>query len=183
MSRAMSAPMNPVRLERAVLDLLASRDPPPASRWRSLGAGGLTKLYAMAVSPSETDRGHRFRGAALATLGRLGALSRIHAMFDALAERDLPVVVRCGAIEGLGFLRHDRAIAILQSQAFHMEFKVRLYACQALSRIGSAGAKRILCDIAQRDAHHQVRRAAKAELTALDGPTPILLVQTAMACD
>ena len=175
----MNEPMSPVRLETQVLDLLASREPVPAGQWRALGASGLTRLYAIAVSPSESVRGARFRAAALITLGRPGALSRIHAMFDALADTEVPVVVRCGAIEGLGMLRHDRAIPVLQSQAFHADFKVRLHACVALSRIGTAGARRVLYDVSQRDPHDQVRRAAAAELKALAGPTPIRLVRTA----
>ena len=174
----MNMSMDPVRLERKVLDLLGDREPATPAVWRSLGPTALTKLYALAVSPTETPRGDRIRAAALATLGRLGALSRIHAMFDALAD-DVPPMVRCGAIEGLGLLRHPRAIPILQSQAFHQDFKVRLYACEALARIGTAGARRVLDDVGLRDPHPQVRRSAQAELKALEGPVPIRLVRTA----
>jgi HEAT repeat protein len=56
---------------------------------------------------------------------------------------------------------------VLQAQAYSPEFKVRLYAATALGRIGSAGAKRALRDLAQRDPHGQVRRAASAELERL----------------
>jgi len=171
--------LDPIQLEKAVLDLLWSREVVPASRWRALGPPGLTKLYALAVSPSESPQADRIRGSALATLGRLGALSRIHAMFDALAEPDVTPVVRCGAIEGLGLLRHPRALAVLQSQAFHADHRVRLYACEALGRVGTAGARRVLADISMRDPHDQVRRAASAEVEVIDGPTPIRLVRTA----
>ena len=169
----------PNAVEREVLKLLSSRSPVTAAQWKALGPPGLTKLYALAVSPSESRRADRIRGSALATLGRLGALSRIHAMFDAIAEPEVATIVRCGAIEGLGLLRHARALAVLQSQAFHSEFKVRLYACEALGRIGTAGARRVLQDVSQRDPHDQVRRSALAEIKALDGPTPIRLTQTA----
>jgi HEAT repeat protein len=171
--------LDPIQLEKAVLDLLWSREAVPAIRWRDLGPRGLTKLYALSVSPTETPQDDRVRGAALATLGRLGALSRIHAMFDALADGTVSPVVRCGAIEGLGLLRHPRALAVLQSQAFHSDHKVRLYATAAMGRIGTAGARRVLADVAMRDPHHQVKRAAQAEVDAIDGPTPIRLVQTA----
>jgi len=178
MDCTMSA-LDPIRLEKAVLDLLWSREAVPAARWRALGPPGLTKLYALAVSPSESPHDDRTRGAALATLGRLGALSRIHAMFDALAEPEVTPVVRCGAIEGLGLLRHPRALAVLQSQAFHPDHRVRLYACEAIGRIGTAGARPVLDDLAMRDPHDQVRRAARAEVEMIDGPTPIRLVKTA----
>ena len=77
-------------------------------------------------------------------------------------------MVRCGAIEGLGHVGHSRAIPVLQSQAYHGEFKVRLYALSALSRIGTAGARRIIEDMHLQDPHSQVRRAASVELKKLD---------------
>jgi hypothetical protein len=55
-------------------------------------------------------------------------------------------------------------VPALQGQAYHPEFKVRLYSCTALGRIGTAGAIRALRDVAMRDPHSQVKRAAQVEL-------------------
>jgi HEAT repeat protein len=159
--------LTPAEIERRVVAYL--RGEPRASRqdWRRLGPLGMRWLYTRAVSPSEDKAAHRLRASALATLGQLAATSAVGPLIDVLAEPGLPLVVRCGALEGLGHARHQRAIPVLQAQAYSPEFKVRLYAATALGRIGSAGAKRALRDLAQRDPHGQVRRAASAELERL----------------
>ncbi len=154
-------------IERRVLAFL--RGEPPASRedWQRLGPAGMRLLYSVAVSEGIGAAGNRLRAAALATLGQLGGRNGIKPLMEVLAEPNLPLMVRCGAIEGLGHIGHTRAVPVLQSQAYQSDFKVRLYACAALARIGSAGAQRILEDVTLRDPHSQVRRAAKVEMGKL----------------
>jgi HEAT repeat protein len=124
-------------------------------------------LYTIAVSEVEGNRANRLRAAALATLGQLAGASRIGALLEVLMNPATPVVVRCGAIEGLGHAGLNRAVPVLQAQAYNSEFKVRLYACTALGRIASAGATRALRDVAMRDPHSQVKRAAQVELNRI----------------
>ena len=142
---------------------------PRASRdeWRRLGPHGMRWLYTIAVSEVEGNRANRLRAAALATLGQLAGASRIGALLEVLMNPATPVVVRCGAIEGLGHAGLNRAVPVLQAQAYNSEFKVRLYACTALGRIASAGATRALRDVAMRDPHSQVKRAAQVELNRI----------------
>ena len=160
--------LTPAEIERRVVAYLNGA--PKASRqdWRSLGPLGMRWLYTRAVSPSEDVPGHRLRASALATLGQLAGSSSVGPLMDVLAEPGIPLIVRCGALEGLGHARHQRAVPALQAQAYSSEFKVRLYAATALGRVGTAGAKRALRDLAMRDPHGQVRRAAQAELDRLD---------------
>ncbi len=143
---------------------------PRASRddWKRLGPHGMRWLYTIAVSEAQGTRASRLRASALATLGQLAGASKIQALLDVLHEPEVSVIVRCGAIEGLGHAGLNRALPVLQAQAFHPDFKVRLYACTALGRIGSAGARRILNDVGMRDPHSQVRRAAKVEIERLE---------------
>ena len=159
--------LTPAEIERRVVAYLGGR--PRASRddWRRLGSHGMRWLYTIAVSEAEGTRASRLRASALATLGQLAGASKIQALIDVLAEPEVSVIVRCGAIEGLGHAGLNRALPVLQSQAFHPDFKVRLYACTALGRIGTAGASRILGDVGMRDPHSQVRRAATVELDRL----------------
>ena len=77
--------------------------------------------------------------------------------------------MRCGAIEGLGHLGVPRALPLLQSQAFHGDFRVRLYAITALARMPRALTRRVLYDVSMRDPVQQVRRAAAAELVRITG--------------
>jgi len=160
--------LTPAEIERRVVGYLKGE--PRASRddWRRLGPLGMRWLYTRAVSPSEDGSGHRLRASALATLGQLAGTSSVGPLIDVLGEPGLPLVVRCGALEGLGHARHQRAVPVLQAQAYSPEFKVRLYAATALGRVGTAGAKRALRDLALRDPHGQVRRASSAELSRLE---------------
>jgi HEAT repeat protein len=159
--------LTPAEIERRVVGYLKGE--PQASRqdWRRLGPLGMRWLYTRAVSPSEDSAAHRLRASALATLGQLAGASSVGPLIDVLAEPGLPLVVRCGALEGLGHARSQRVVPVLQGQAYSPEFKVRLYAATALGRVGSAGAKRALRDLAERDPHSQVRRAASGELERL----------------
>jgi HEAT repeat protein len=125
-------------------------------------------LYSLAVTAGDDMDDHRTRAAALATLGELGGTAGTQPLVDAVTEPGVPVVVRCGAIEGLGHVASSRAVPVLQSQAYFPEFKVRLYAVAALGKVGSAASRRILEDIALRDPHSQVKRAAEVELKRLD---------------
>lgn len=164
MADATPLTLTPADIERRVVGYLKGE--PRASRkdWRQLGPLGMRWLYTRAVSPSEDPAGHRLRASALATLGQLAGASSVGPLIDVLAEPGLPLVVRCGALEGLGHARHQRVVPVLQGQAYSPEFKVRLYAATALGRVGTAGAKRALRDLADRDPHGQVRRAASGEL-------------------
>lgn len=157
------AVLTPAEIERRVVAYLQGRPEATREDWRQLGAHGMRWLYTIAVCPVEGNRANRLRAAALATLGQLAGKSKIDALLDVLAEPDVSIMVRCGAIEGLGYANHPRALPALQAQAFHHDFRVRLYAATALGRLGSAGARRILEDIAGRDPHSQVRRAAVVE--------------------
>lgn len=62
-----------------------------------------------------------------------------------------------------------RALPLLQSQAYHADFRVRLYAVTALARMPRALTRRLLDDLSMRDPVQQVRRAAIAELRRLAG--------------
>lgn len=164
MADATPLALTPAEIERRVVGYL--NGDPRASRkdWRKLGPLGMRWLYTRAVSPSEDSASHRLRASALATLGQLAGASSVGPLIDVLAEPGLPLVVQCGALEGLGHARHQRVVPVLQGQAYSPEFKVRLYAATALGRVGTAGAKRALRDLAERDPHGQVRRAASGEL-------------------
>ena len=157
----------PAEIEERVVEYLQGKRRASRKDWRALGPLGMRWLYTRAVSPIDDAKGQRLRAAALATLGQLAGASAVGPLIDVLAEPGLSLVVRCGALEGLGHARHQRAIPVLQGQAYSPEFQVRLYAATALGRIGSAGAKRALRDLAERDPHSQVRRAAVAELERL----------------
>lgn len=157
------AVLTPAEVERRVVAYLQGRPEATRDDWRRLGAHGMRWLYTIAVSPVEGNRANRLRAAGLATLGQLAGRSKMEALLDVLAEPEVPIMVRCGAIEGLGYANHPRALPALQAQAFHHDFRVRLYSCTALGRIGSAGARRILEDVAYRDPHSQVKRAARVE--------------------
>lgn len=156
--------LTPAEIERRVVAYLGGRPRASRDEWRRLGPHGMRWLYTIAVSDVEGNRANRLRAAALATLGQLAGASRIGALLEVLMNTHAPVVVRCGAIEGLGHAGLNRAVPVLQAQAYHAEFKVRLYACTALGRIASAGALRALRDVAMRDPHSQVKRAAQVEL-------------------
>ena len=156
--------LTPAEIERRVVAYLGGRPRASREEWRRLGPHGMRWLYTIAVSDVEGNRANRLRASALATLGQLAGASRINALLEVLMNPVAPVVVRCGAIEGLGHAGLNRAVPVLQSQAYHAEFKVRLYACTALGRIASAGALRALRDVALRDPHSQVKRAAQVEL-------------------
>ncbi len=173
------AVLTPAEVERRVVAYLQGRPDATRDDWRRLGAHGMRWLYTIAVSPVEGNRANRLRAAGLATLGQLAGRSKMDALLDVLAEPDVPIMVRCGAIEGLGYANHPRALPALQAQAFHNDFRVRLYSCTALGRNGSAGARRILEDVSGRDPHSQVRRAARVEFErararALTEPPPTL---------
>ena len=160
--------LTPAEIEQRVVEFLRGDRKASRKDWRALGPLGMRWLYTRAVSPSEDQTAHRLRAAALATLGQLAGSSAVGPLIDVLAEPGLPLVVRCGALEGLGHARHQRAVPVLQGQAYSPEFQVRLYAATALGRLGSAGAQRALRDLAQRDPHGQVRRAALAELERIE---------------
>jgi len=154
-------------IERRVLSYLKGKPVATREEWRALGPQGMRLLYTIAVTGGGSDARKRLRAAALATLGQLGGPAGMKPLVDALTEPEVSTVVRCGAIEGLGHVGHSRAIPVLQSQAYHAEFKVRLYALSSLARIGSAGARRIIEDMQLKDPHSQVRRAATVELKKL----------------
>ncbi len=156
--------LTPAEIERRVVAYLGGRPRASREEWWRLGPHGMRWLYTIAVSDVEGNRANRLRASALATLGQLAGASRIGALLEVLMKPEAPVVVRCGAIEGLGHAGLNRAVPVLQAQAYHAEFKVRLYACTALGRIATAGALRALRDVALRDPHSQVKRAAQVEL-------------------
>jgi HEAT repeat protein len=155
-------------VERRVINYLKGKPVATRDQWRALGSQGMRLLYTIAVSAGGDDARQRLRAAALATLGQLGGVAGMKPLVDALTEPEVSTMVRCGAIEGLGHVGHSRAIPVLQSQAYHAEFKVRLYALSALARIGTAGGRRIIEDMRLKDPHSQVRRAASVELKKLD---------------
>lgn len=132
--------------------------------WKALGAAGVRHLQSLAINPAQEDSGQRLRAAALATLGQLGGPAQVDPLVEALAEPGVPVVVRCGAIEGLGYIGGARALPLLQAQALDRDFRIRLYAVSALGRVGSQGARRILEELHHLDPHVQVKRAARVEL-------------------
>ncbi len=156
--------LTPAEIERRVVAYLNGRPRASRDEWRRLGPHGMRWLYTIAVSEAKGTRASRLRAAALATLGQLAGSTRIDALLEVLVEPEVSVIVRCGAIEGLGHAGLNRAVPALQAQAYHPDFKVRLYACTALGRIGTAGAQRALRDVALRDPHSQVKRAARVEL-------------------
>jgi hypothetical protein len=155
-------------VERRVISYLKGKPVATRDQWRELGPQGMRLLYTIAVTGGGDQTRHRLRAAALATLGQLGGAVGMKPLVDALTEPEVSVMVRCGAIEGLGHVGHSRAIPVLQAQAYHAEFKVRLYALSALARIGTAGARRIIEDMSLQDPHSQVRRAAGVELKKLN---------------
>ena len=154
-------------IERRVITYLKGGTSASRDQWRALGAQGMRLLYTIAVTGGGDEKLRRLRAAALATLGQLGGAAGMKPLVEALSEPEVSTMVRCGAIEGLGHIGHTRAVPVLQTQAYHAEFKVRLYALSALSRVGSAGALRIIEDMSLRDPHSQVRRAAAVELKKL----------------
>ncbi len=154
-------------IERRVVSYLKGKPVATREQWREVGPQGMRLLYTIAVTGGGDLARQRLRAAALATLGQLGGAVGMKPLVDALTEPEVSTIVRCGAIEGLGHVGHPRAIPVLQSQAYHAEFKVRLYALSALARIGTAGAHRIIEDLSLRDPHSQVRRAAGVELKKL----------------
>jgi hypothetical protein len=154
-------------IERRVVSYLKGKPVATREQWREVGPQGMRLLYTIAVTGGGDLARQRLRAAALATLGQLGGAVGMKPLVDALTEPEVSTIVRCGAIEGLGHVGHSRAIPVLQSQAYHAEFKVRLYALSALARIGTAGAHRIIEDLSLRDPHSQVRRAAGVELKKL----------------
>lgn len=143
---------------------LTGRIPATRDDWRALGASGTRHLQSLAINPAPDDAGQRVRAAALATLGQLGGPAQVDTLVEALAEPGAPVVVRCGAIEGLGYIGGARALPLLQAQALDRDFRIRLYAVSALGRLGSQGARRILEELQHLDPHAQVKRAARVEL-------------------
>jgi HEAT repeat protein len=161
--------LSPAEVERRVSEMLLGRTPASRDAWAALGPWGMRELVTLACARPDDERGNRLRAAALATLGQLAGVARLDTLLDTLSEPDLPVMVRCGVIEGLGWVAHPRVLPILQTQAYHAEFKVRLFACSALARLGTAGAKRVLEDVAERDPHSQVQRAAQIELRKAKG--------------
>jgi HEAT repeat protein len=160
--------LTPAEVERRVVSYLNGSPRATRDQWRRLGPHGMRWLYTIAVSDAEGTRATRLRAAALATVGQLAGATRLDALLDVVADTEASVIVRCGAIEGMGHAGLNRSLPVLQTQAYHPEFKVRLYTCTALGRIGTAGATRILRDIALRDPHSQVRRAAQVEQTRLE---------------
>ncbi len=163
--------LTPAEIERRVFSWLQGR--PQASRedWQSLGPEGLKRLYSIAVTERKGARANKLRAAALACLGQFGDPEHLDPLLEVFEEADVPNMVRCGAIEGLGHLGVPRALPLLQSQAFHQDFRVRLYAVAALARMPRALTRRLLKDISMRDPITQVRRAAASELQRLDAPT------------
>ena len=155
-------------IERRVVSFLKGKPADTRDQWRELGPQGMRLLYTIAVTGGGDVARQRLRAAALATLGQLGGAQGMKPLVDALTEPGISVMVRCGAIEGLGHAGHARALPVLQAQAYHAEFKVRLYALSALASIGTAGARRIIEDLALSDPHSQVRRAAGVALSKLD---------------
>jgi len=165
--------LTPAEIERRVIAYLKGGTSATRDQWRALGAQGMRLLYTIAVTGGDDETLCRLRASALATLGQLGGAAGMKPLVDALSEPEVATMVRCGAIEGLGHIGHTRAVPVLQTQAYHAEFKVRLYALSALARIGSAGALRIIEDMSLRDPHSQVRRAAAVELKKLQNKQPV----------
>ncbi len=161
---ATDEPVSEEEVAARVEDFLRGRAPATREDWRALGPLGLRHLQSLAINPAVDDSGQRLRAAALATLGQLGGPSHVDALVEVLSEPGVPVVVRCGAIEGLGYIGGARALPLLQAQALDHDFKIRLYTVSALGRIGSMGARRILDDLGNRDPHSQVKRASVVEL-------------------
>lgn len=167
--------LSPAEIERRVFAWLQGRPPATPEDWSSLGSEGLKRLFAIAVTPRSGNRANRLRAAALATLGSLGDPEHVDPLLEVFDEPDLISMVRCGAIEGLGHLGLPRALPLLQSQAYHSDFRVRLYAVGALAKMPKALTRRILVDVSTRDPHQQVRRAAKVELERMSGIKPQLV--------
>ena len=159
--------LTPAEIERRVFAWLQGRPAASMDEWRELGEEGVQRLYAIAATPRTGVRANRLRGAALAVLGQLGDPEHIDVLLEVFDDPEAIGVVRCGAIEGLGFLGMPRALPLLQSQAYHADFRVRLYSVTALARMQHALTRRILGDVSTRDPHPQVRRAAAAELDRL----------------
>ena len=164
--------LSPAEIERRVFAWLQGRPPATPEDWASLGAEGLKRLFAIAVTPRSGNRANRLRSAALGTLGTLGDPDHVDPLLEVFDEEDLISMVRCGAIEGLGHLGLPRALPLLQSQAYHGDFRVRLYAVAALARMPKALTRRVVQDVANRDPHAQVRRAASAELDRMSDRLP-----------
>jgi len=160
--------LTPAEIERRVVSYLNGSPRATRDQWRRLGPHGMRWLYTIAVSEAQGTRANRLRAAALATVGQLAGATKLDALLDVVADPESSVIVRCGAIEGMGHAGLNRALPTLQTQAYHPDFKVRLYTCTALGRIGTAGAARIVRDIAMRDPHSQVRRAAQVEQERLE---------------
>ncbi len=160
--------LTPAEIERRVVSYLNGTPRASRDQWRRLGPHGMRWLYTIAVSEAQGTRANRLRAAALATVGQLAGATKLDALLDVVADPEVSVIVRCGAIEGMGHAGLNRALPVLQTQAYHPDFKVRLYTCTALGRIGTAGAARILRDIALRDPHSQVKRAAQVERDRLE---------------
>lgn len=161
--------LTPAEIERRVFSWLQSKPPATRADWRSLGTEGMKRLYSIAVTPRTGTRANRLRSAALGCLGQLGEAEHLEPLLEVFEEPDPASIVRCGAIEGLGFLGLPRALPLLQSQAYHPDFRVRLYSVAALARMPSSLTRRLLNDISMRDPVQQVRRAAQAELDRISG--------------
>ena len=167
--------LSPAEIERRVFAWLQGRPPATPADWATLGSEGMKRLFAIAVTPRSGNRANRLRSAALATLGQLGDPEHVDPLLEVFDEPELVSIVRCGAIEGLGHLGLPRALPLLQSQAFHADFRVRLYAVGALARMPKALTKRVIHDVSMRDPHQQVRRAALAELDRMVGKQPAVV--------
>jgi hypothetical protein len=165
--------LSPAEIERRVFAWLQGRPPATPDDWATLGSEGMKRLFAIAVTPRSGNRANRLRSAALGTLGQIGEAEHVDPLLEVFDEPDLASIVRCGAIEGLGHLGLPRALPLLQSQAFHADFRVRLYAVGALARMPKALTRRVLQDVAMRDPHTQVRRAATVELDRMAGKSPV----------
>lgn len=160
--------LTPAEIERRVYLWLQGRPPATPEDWRRLGPEGHKRLLGVAVTAREGARANKLRGAALVVLGQMGDERHMDAILEVFDDPTVPVVVRCGAIEALGYMGRLRSLPLLQSQAFHSDFKVRLFAVSALARIPGALSRRIIADVAMRDPIQQVRRSAQAELERLD---------------
>ena len=161
--------LTPAEIERRVFAWLQGRTPVGPEEWKSLGAEGMKRLFSIAVTPRTGPRANRLRAAALGCLGQLQEPEHLEPLLEVFEEPEVPSIVRCGAIEGLGYLGLPRSLPLLQSQAYHQDFRVRLYAVAALARMPRALTRRLLRDISMRDPIEQVRRAARAELERLRG--------------
>mgnify|MGYP002629961976 CR=1 FL=1 len=175
--------LSPAEIERRVFAWLQGRPPATPDDWAGLGAEGMKRLFAIAVTPRTGNRANRLRSAALATLGQLGDPEHVDPLLEVFDEPDLASIVRCGAIEGLGHLGLPRSLPLLQSQAFHADFRVRLYAVSALARMPKALTRRVIHDVSMRDPHTQVRRAALVELDRMAGKMPVLVGATPVSVD